>query len=169
MLGRDGVDLCEADVGGVEAVCLVNFGDSLVSWLCEDDVDALHMLVNLSFNANFGGWRTYRVQSCTVNGEFYNLDCSLVACLYGGILGQRHLRETDGSGEGIVGGTEDLEHGDDRLCHVRWAAVRAVVAKAHVHVGEGCLVAAEPAGLECDSAASCGPVCSVCRDIVTAA
>ena len=55
MLGRDGVDLCEADVGGVEAVCLVNFGDSLVSWLCEDDVDALHMLVNLSFNTNFGG------------------------------------------------------------------------------------------------------------------
>jgi hypothetical protein len=47
LLGRDGVDLCEADVGGVEAVCLVDFGDSLVSWFGEDDVDALGMLVLL--------------------------------------------------------------------------------------------------------------------------
>lgn len=104
-----------------------------------------------------------------MDGEFYDLDCSLVACLDGGVLGQRHLREADGSWEGIVGGTEDLEHGDDGLCHVCWAAVRTIIAKAHVDVGEGCLVAAEPAGLESDSAASFGPVCSVCRDIVTAA
>lgn len=41
LLGGDGVDVCEADLSRVVAVCLVDFGESLVSRLGKNDVDAL--------------------------------------------------------------------------------------------------------------------------------
>ena len=40
-IGGDGVDVVEADVGAIEAVCLVYFGD--VFGFRECDVDALEM------------------------------------------------------------------------------------------------------------------------------
>lgn len=39
--GDDGVDVREADVVAVEAVCLVDDLEALVAWLDEGDVDAL--------------------------------------------------------------------------------------------------------------------------------
>lgn len=101
--------------------------------------------------------------------EFDNLNCRLVTSLYCRVLWQRHLRETNRSWERIVGGTEDLEHGNHGKSHVRRTAVWTVIAETHVDVGKCCLVAAEPAGLESDGTACRGPVCAVCRDIVTAA
>lgn len=62
-----------------------------------------------------------------------------------------------------------MEHGDHGLSHVGRAAVRTIVAKAHVDVGKGSLVATEPTGLKGDGTACGGPVCAVCRDIVTTA
>lgn len=102
-------------------------------------------------------------------GEFNNLDCRCVSGLYCRVLWQRHLREADGSGKGVVGGTENLEHGNHGESHVRRTTVRTVVAEAHVDVGECCLVTAEPARLESDGTTCRGPVCTVCCNIVTTA
>jgi hypothetical protein len=97
------------------------------------------------------------------------LDRCLVTGFHSGVLRQRHLRKTNCSGEGIVGRTEDLEHGDHGESHIGRAAVGAIVAKAHVDVGKGSLVATEPTGLEGNGTSCGGPVCAVCRDIVTTA
>lgn len=37
---RDSVDVAEANVGGVEAVCLVDLSDFRVAWLSEFNIDA---------------------------------------------------------------------------------------------------------------------------------
>lgn len=69
-LGGDGKDLCEANVGRVEAVCLVDLGESLVSWFGKDDVDALRTIVSLKllesvlkmYAPNTGQRRGWRAQ-----------------------------------------------------------------------------------------------------------
>lgn len=49
ILGGDCVDLGEAELRRVEAVCLVDDGDARVAWLGEDDVDALERKILVSF------------------------------------------------------------------------------------------------------------------------
>lgn len=103
-----------------------------------------------------------------MDGELDDLDGRLVTSLYRRVLGQRHLREADGSGEGVVGGTENLELRNHGESHVGRATVWAVISESHVDVGKGSLVASEPSRLEGDSTSSRRPVRAVLCYVVSA-
>ncbi|KAJ6442384.1 LOW QUALITY PROTEIN: polyubiquitin binding protein (Doa1/Ufd3) [Purpureocillium lavendulum] len=114
VLRRDRVQLGEAKVRRVEAVGLVDLADARVAGLGEDDVDA-------------------REEGGAVLGELDDLDGGLVAGLDSGVGGERHLRQADGPGIGVVGRTDNLEGLDHGKGHVFRAVVRAIGAEAQVH------------------------------------
>lgn len=107
------------------------------------------------------GGKTYRVQSGPVLGKLHELDGGQVAGLDGGVDGQGNLREADGARVRVVGGTLDGEGVNHGVGHVLGAVIGAVGAEAQVDVDDGEGVASEPAGLEGERAARCGPVCAV--------
>ena len=104
-----------------------------------------------------------------MNSQLDNLYSGQVASTDIGVLGQRHLRETNGAGVGAVGRTKDLECGNHGIRHVDGAVIGAISAKAQVDEGKGLFVAAKPAWLESDSAAGRGPVGAIiCSSNATA-
>lgn len=178
LAGDDCVDVCEADVVAIEAVCLVDDPEALVVGLDEGDVDALCVLPILATCSSIfvAHWRagrerimTYRKQRRAVHGKLNNLDGGVVAGRDGGVGRQRDLGQAHRARVGVLGWAEDLEGRDHGEAHVPGAIVGTVGAEAHVDVEEGCGVALEPARLEGDGAACRGPVCAVCCCWVAAA
>lgn len=104
-----------------------------------------------------------------MDSQLDNLDSRLVASLDGGVRRERNLGQADGAGERVVGGAEDLELGNHGVGHVERAAVGTIASEAHVDVGKGSLVAAEPTWLEGDGTAGGGPVGAVLRHVVSTA
>lgn len=105
---------------------------------------------------------TYGEERCAVHGELDHLDGGVVAGLDGRVARQRHLGQADGARVGVLAGAENLEGRHHGEAHVLGTAAGAVGAEAHVDVEEGRGVALEPAWLEGDGAACCGPVSPVC-------
>lgn len=105
--------------------------------------------------------RTYRKQRGSMLCNLHHLNRSIVPSLDAGICGKRHLRQTDCSRVRVRAGPDDLEGRDHGVAHVRRSTVGAIGAVAEVDVHEGGLVALEPAGLDGDGTACCGPVGSV--------
>lgn len=96
-----------------------------------------------------------------MHGQLDNLDRRLVARIHRGVLRQRHLRHADGAGVRVPRRPPDLPYRLHHIAHVLGAIVGSVSAEADVDVHECRLVALEPAGLEGNRAACCGPVCPV--------
>ena len=120
------------------------------------------------------GWmemkeQTHRKERSTVHSKLDNLNGSVIPGLDGRVCGQGDLREADGARVGVLAGAQDLEGRHHGKTHVPGPIVGAIGTKAHVDVEEGRGVALEPAGLEGDRAACCGPVCAVCCCWVAAA
>lgn len=104
-----------------------------------------------------------------MHGKLNNLDGGVVAGRDGGVGRQGHLWQAHRARVGVLAGPQDLEGRDHGEAHVPGAIVGTVGAEAHVNVEEGGGVALEPARLEGDGAACCGPVCAVCCCWVAAA
>ena len=83
--------------------------------------------------------------------------------------GHRHLREAERSRIRVLPRADDLEGRDHGETHVLGSAVGAVGADAQVDVDKRCRVALEPAWLEGNGAACCGPVGPVLGEVEAAA
>jgi len=81
---------------------------------------------------------SYRVERSTVNGQLDDLDGGFVARLNGRVGRQRNLWQTDGAGIRVLMRPKNLERRDHWEGHVLRTAMRAVGAKAHVDIDEGC-------------------------------
>lgn len=92
-----------------------------------------------------------------MNSHLHNLNRRIIPHIHRRIRWKRHLRETKRSRVWILRGSNDLEDGHHGERHVGWSLVGTGGAEAEVYVEECCGVALEPAGLECDGAACCGP------------
>jgi hypothetical protein len=122
-----------------------------------------------SMGARNKGQQTHRKERSTVHSKLYHLDGSLISGLDGRVGRERDLREADGARVRVLAGPQDLEGRNHGKTHVPRPAVGPVGAEAHVDVKEGRGVALEPARLEGDGAACCGPVCAVrCCWVATA-
>lgn len=174
LAGDDGVDVGEANVVAVEAVCLVDDLEALVVGLDKGDVDALFTGYYISHMDPFSfrvtrTKKTHRKQRRAVHGELDDLDGGVVPRLHGGVGRQGDLGQADRPRVGVLGRPQDLEGRDHGEAHVPGPVVGPVGAEAHVDVEEGRGVALEPARLEGEGAARRGPVGAVCRRRVAAA
>lgn len=148
-LCSDGVDLGEPDVGAIEAVCLVDYGEAGVVVFDKGDINA-------------------RVEGGAVYSELDNLDGSIVAGLDAGIDREWHLGQADSARVGVLRGADDAKLRNHGVGHVWGAAVRAIGAKSEVDENLCRSVALEPARLERNGTAGHGPVGTVGRGFHTA-
>lgn len=104
---------------------------------------------------------THRVKRSPMNRRLNNLNSSIIPNIHTDIRRQRDLRQAKRARVHLVGGTRELEDGDDGV-----RVVERFVAETHVYVDEGGLVTGEPAGLEGYGSAVYGPFCAVlgCAD-----
>jgi len=108
-IGGDGVDVVEADVGAIEAVCLVYFGD--VFGFRECDVDA-------------------REQTRSMNCRLHHLNRRIIADFHRRVCRQRNLWEAERSWIRVLARTDDLEDGYHGEGHVGWAVVWSIGSEA---------------------------------------
>ena len=98
-----------------------------------------------------------------MGGKLDNLDSGKITRFDVGTGRERDLRQADRARVRVLGGAKQLEGRDHGVGHVHRSSVRSVGAEAQVDVEECRLMALEPAGLECDSAARSWPVRPVVR------
>ena len=91
-------------------------------------------------------------------GRLDYLDSSIITRADTNVGRQGHLRQTDSTRVRVVGRTDDLEGGDDRVAHVF-----RNLAESQVDVDQGSGMTWEPARLEGESTTADGPFGSVGR------
>lgn len=94
---------------------------------------------------------------------------SVIASFDSGIIGQRHIRQADGAGEGVVARAQECKLRNQGDSHVQWAAIRTCITKPQVNLQEAFGVAYEPSRLEGYRAAARWPICPVLRHWCTPA
>lgn len=85
-----------------------------------------------------------------------HLDSGIVTSLDTDVRGQGNLRQTEGTGVGVVGRAGDLEGRDDRVAHILRDR-----AETNVDIDQGSLMAREPTRLDRNGASLNGPLGTV--------
>lgn len=85
-----------------------------------------------------------------------HLDSGIVTSLDTDVRGQGNLRQTEGTGVGVVGRAGNLEGRDDRVAHILRDR-----AETNVDIDQGSLMAREPTRLDRNGASLNGPLGTV--------